>query len=98
MLTTAVAFNRLTIAAAAVEAAITANRRRKSLAWARRFNRVLALTTLDDYVAWINRDGETFALMGADHWRARGVTTAPRLGRLLDAEARRSQEKEERYG
>lgn len=54
--------------------------------------------TLDEYVAWINRDATTFALMGADAWRERGITTASALGALLDAEHERNMRKEAMYG
>lgn len=72
--------------------------KRKQRQLKRRFNAALREMTLDTYVAWCNRDAEGFALMGADQWRARGITTAVDLGRLLDAEHRRNMEKEERYG
>jgi len=54
--------------------------------------------TLDEYVAWINRDATTFALMGAAEWRARGIHTASALGELLDAEHERNMRKEAMYG
>ena len=54
--------------------------------------------TLDEYVAWINRDAATFALMGAAEWRARGIHTASALGELLDAEHERNMRKEAMYG
>lgn len=72
--------------------------KRKARQLQRRFNAALREMTLESYVAWCNRAAHGFELMGADHWRARGITTATELGRLLDAEHRRNMEKEERYG
>jgi hypothetical protein len=54
--------------------------------------------TLAEYVAWINRDAATFALMGAAEWAERGITTASALGDLLDAENERNLRKEAMYG
>lgn len=54
--------------------------------------------TLAEYVAWINRDATTFALMGAAEWAERGITTASALGDLLDAECERERRKEAMYG
>lgn len=54
--------------------------------------------TLAEYVAWINRDSATFALMGAEAWEERGITTASALGELLDAEHERNIRKESMYG
>jgi hypothetical protein len=69
---------------------------RKSRQLRRRAARAIGAMSLDAYVAWLNRDGGS--LIGADAWRARGVTTAAALGRILDAEHRRNVEKSERYG
>jgi len=71
--------------------------KRKARQLRRRANAAIAGLTLESYVAWINREADGFALMGADGWRERGVTTAPELARILDAECRRNREKEERY-
>lgn len=54
--------------------------------------------TLEEYVAWLNRDATAFALMGAAEWRERGITTAAALGALLDAEHERELRKEAMYG
>lgn len=54
--------------------------------------------TLEEYVDFINRDSQGFALAGADHWRSvYGFTTAAELGALLDAECERNLEKDRRY-
>ena len=42
----------------------------------------------------VGRDADVFALMGADKWRAQGVTTAAELAAILSAECRRNREKE----
>ncbi len=54
--------------------------------------------TIAEYIAWINRDSECFALMGADCWAERGITTASALGAVLDAEHDRNMRKEAMYG
>ncbi len=72
--------------------------RRKARQLRRRFSAALREMTLETYVAWCNRAADGFDLMGADQWRERGVTTAPQLAALLDAEHRRNMEKEARYG
>lgn len=71
--------------------------KRKRRQLKRRFDAALGEMTLDAYVGWINADAEGFQLMGADSWRAQGVTTALELARVLDAEHRRNVEKSERY-
>lgn len=71
--------------------------KRKHRQLKRRFNVALAEMTLESYVLWINRGADGFELMGANDWRAQGVTTAVELGRILDAETRRAIEKDSRY-
>ncbi len=51
--------------------------------------------TVEEYVAWINRDAQSFELMGAAEWAERGIHTASALGRLLDAEHERNCRKED---
>lgn len=70
--------------------------RRKTRQLRRRAIRAVGAMSLDGFVAWINRDAQGFALMGADSWRAQGVTTAAALGAILDREARREREEAER--
>jgi hypothetical protein len=50
--------------------------------------------TVAEYVAWINRDAQGFALMDAAEWAERGIHTASALGALLDAEHERNVRKE----
>lgn len=69
---------------------------------AERKNAVLVLIdnngcTIAQYIEWINRDSECFALMGADAWAEQGIVTASQLGNLLDAEHDRNVRKSEQY-
>ena len=90
-MTDAVLIARFDRAVAVIEAAPSARKVRKARS---RLAAAVRDLSLDAYVARLNRDADVFALMGADKWRAQGVTTAAELAAILSAECRRNREKE----
>ncbi len=90
-MTDAVFTARFDRAVAIIEAAPSARKVRKARS---RLAAAVRGLSLDAYVARLNRDAGDFALIGADKWRAQGVTTAAELAAILSAECRRNREKE----
>ena len=89
--TEAVFIARLDRASAACRAAHDAGRRRKQRQARRRFNAALQQVSLAGFLTHLNRDAGDFKLTeDLAHWAESGVTTAPELARLLDAEHRRN--------
>ena len=90
-MTDAVFTARFDRAQAVIAAAPSARKVRKARS---RLAAAIRGLSLEGYVARLNRDAGDFALMGADRWRERGVTTAEGLAALLTAEHRRNMQRE----